>query len=792
MAHLMSFYATWRKVVDVLHLNQFVSTRQLWLSKTEEQEHLSTAPADPQSTPPSRREAKQEQQNLTPQEAAAKRAKAEKIGRTVAVFIMPLMIVGMMIWGYLGAMHHQEAKNMPVAISATSSSAAEKFAKSLEEQNSDAVDITIVDSGLEARTQVTDRDVTAAVVLDDKSATLYTASGAGVSSSSAITAVLTPVLAEDGFTINSQDLAPLPENDSMGMGAMLLSTAMITAGYMPWSLAFSNSPELLKRRRALPLLAGWSLLLSGLGILIGGPILGVIPAASIIPVWGTLALGVFAVGSSQVLLTRIFGAMAVIPGMFLFMVLGQPASNMGMSVYMLPKIFPFLHQFLPMPALGEAMRSVLYFDGNGAGKHILILIAGAVAAVLLTTFIDFLRVRKGKSPTPTQINVVSLHGGARPKNRAWRYITLGAVPFGMIAIMLTAMLGAMQEPTPRHMPVALVGSTTEQAQQMADSLNESMEGKFDFTILDNADDAKAMVEAQDLTGAFILPSQDDPQATIYTAQASGNAASQVVVQVFTQIGQSQKMAVDHQELVPLPDNDNMGTATMYYGMGWVMAGFMVIMVGSTAAPHVRPLKKLIPLLAVYSAFMSLVLYLIAGPFTNAVDGHFGKLFSVGMLAIFAVAMLTTVFNRLIGMLCLLPTMLLVMFLGVPASNGALSIYMEPRMFNILHDILPMPAAVESIRSILYFDSEGLSAHLVTLAIWALVCLAVTMVTDQLKPVRTTSHPVPEEELEALQGRALEAKATEAAQGADQIDAEAQHLIHDDHSQVQEEKDTVQV
>ncbi|MCZ4150038.1 hypothetical protein BZG21_37215, partial [Escherichia coli] len=138
------------------------------------------------------------------------------------------------------------------------------------------------------------------------------------------------------------------------------------------------SPELLRRRRALPLLGGWSILLSGLGILVGGPILGVLPAATILPAWGTLALGVFAVGAGQLLLTRIFGAMAVIPGMFLFMVLGQPASNMGMSVYMLPKIFPFLHQFMPMPDLGEAMRSVLYFDGDGAGVHIRILAGGAV------------------------------------------------------------------------------------------------------------------------------------------------------------------------------------------------------------------------------------------------------------------------------------------------------------------------------------------------------------------------------------------------------------------------------
>ena len=173
--------------------------------------------------------------------------------------------------------------------------------------------------------------------------------------------------------------------------------------------------------------------------------------------------------------------------------------------------------------------------------------------------------------------------------------------------------------------------------------------------------------------------------------------------------------------------------------------------------------------------MSAVLCLIAGPFTGAVEGHFGQLFSVGMLAIFAVAMLTTVFNRLLGMVCLVPTMLIVMFLGVPASNGGLSIYMEPRIFTILHDILPMPAAVEAIRAIVYFDGVGLGSHLVVLAIWALACLAVTMVIDQLKPVQTSSHPVSAEELAALQGRALEAKASEAAASADAIDAEAGDL-----------------
>ncbi len=736
---------------------------------------MSNHSTDPGPQVQSRRKTRGQQEATSPADAAAKRARAEKIGRTVAVFIMPLMIVGMMIWGYLGAMHHQEAKNMPVAISAAQASDAQDFVEALNSTQADAVDLTVVDSSREARDMVYDREATAAVFLNGENATLYTASAAGMSAKTAITSVLTPVIMSEGLNLTTEDVAQLPEHDSMGMGAMLLATAMITAGYMPWSLAFSNSPELLKRRRAFPLLGGWSVLLSGLGILIGGPILGVVQGAQILPVWGALALGVFAVGAGQLLLTRIIGPMAVIPGMFLFMVLGQPASNMGMSVYTLPKIFPFLHQFLPMPALGEAMRSILYFDGDGAGIHILILAGGAVVALLAITLIDKLRTAKGKSPTPTQINVASLHGGPRPRNRAWRYITLAAVPFGMIAIMLTAMLGAMQDPTPRNMPVAVVGSTLEQAQGTVDSLNESMEGMFEFSAMDDAADAQYLVESQQLTGAFVLPSQDNPQAVLYTAQASGTAAAQTVVGVFTQIAQGQQLELDHQELAALPANDNMGTVSMYLGMGWIMAGFMLIMVAGTAAPHLMPLKNLLPLAAGYAAFMSTVLYLIAGPFTGAVHGHFWALWGTGVLTIFSVAMLTTVFNRLLGMVCLIPTMILVMFLGVPSSNGALSIYMEPEIFTVLHRILPMPAAVESIRAILYFGGTGVGSHVITLSIWALASLAVTLVIDQLKPVRTESHPISEAELAALQGRKLQDKAQQAALAANEIDAEAQEL-----------------
>lgn len=80
-----------------------------------------------------------------------------------------------------------------------------------------------------------------------------------------------------------------------------------------------------------------------------------------------------------------------------------------------------------------------------------------------------------------------------------------------------------------------------------------------------------------------------------------------------------------------------------------------------------------------------------------------------------------------------------MFLGVPSSGGAMSVYMEPAIFRVLHDILPMPAAVESVRSILYFGSDTVGTHLITFALWGVISLLCVMLIDKVRAKRDSSQ-----------------------------------------------------
>ena len=665
----------------------------------------------------------EEVDQVDPAAVDAARARKEKIGRYVGMLIFPFLMVSMMVTGYLGAMHAPTPHDLPVAVVGASQADATRLADVLEASNPSALDVRVADSADQARALVTDREVVGAVVFSDSGeATVFTAGAAGASQASTVNQLLVPYAASQGATVGTDDLAPLPAHDSAGLGVMFMTTALVLAGYMPLSLILSAAPELLRKRRIYPLLAGWAALVSAVVWFIANPILGAIEGHTA-AVLGICWLGVFAISCVQLFLTRIFGPLAVLVGMLFLMVLGIPASNLGMSVHTMPGIFSVLYTFLPSPAIGEALRSVLYFGGNGLAGHLVVLAVGALVAIALTVLVDALKRRKNPEAALPEPTLTSFTGD-RPQSTRARYATIVLFPLAMVVMMMSIMTSSMYQPSPRELPIAVAAADPAQAGRMAAGLDRSMEGMFDFQVAAPGD-AEQLVVDRTVVGAFVLPSVDDPTATLITAGAAGMSQQQAVTTVFTQVAQQQGMPLTKQDVTPLGSNDTVGTVSMYLAIGWMMSGFMLIIVMGTAAPELLALRKLLPIMAGWAVAMSAVVWTIAGPIIGAVSGHAWQLIGIGALATFTISLFTAVFARLLGMLAVLPVILVVMFLGVPASGGGLSIYMSPEIFRVLHDVLPMPAAVESARSILYFGGDSVGSHAVTFLIWAaaaLVCV----------------------------------------------------------------------
>lgn len=666
-----------------------------------------------------------------PTDAELARARKEHIGRYVAIFVMPLLMVGMMITGYLYAMHAPAPHNMPIAVAGASQQAYD-FARGLEDAQPEAVDVRVVGTDEQARDLVLSREVAGAVSLTPEgTATVYTAGAAGASQSTVVTGLLAPQVLGSGLDLTAEDLAPLPAHDMAGLGVMFMAQALMLAGYMPLSILLSNSPELLRFRRIVPLLAGWSVLIGTLVWLVAGPILGAVEgnAATLL---GISWLSIFAVGSVQLFLTRIFGPMAVLVGMLFVMVLGVPASNLGMSIYALPSIYVPLHGFLPTAAAGESLRSVVYFGGDGLGGHITVLVIGALLALAATLGVDALKRRRNPDAGDPEITMPSLTSGPRPKSDRVRYLTLAFFPFAMVVLMLSIMLGAMYQPTPRDMPVTVVGATTAQAEQTVAGLEQNMAGLFDLRTSDSIDDARAAVQDREIVAAFVLPSATSPTATIITNEAAGMSQQQVVQRTFEQVAAGMQLPLTVENLAPLPGSDTMGTVTLYVAMGWIMSGFMVVVVAGGAQPAAMVLRQIVPIAAGWALFMPALLWVIADPITGAVDGHFLPLWGVGIVATFTTSMFTLALHRLFGLLSVIPAVGILMFIGVPASNGAMSVYMTPEIFKFLHGVLPMPAAVESVRSILYFGGDAVGAHLITFVIWGVVSLLFVVAFDRFR------------------------------------------------------------
>ncbi|GAB3128380.1 ABC transporter permease [Glaciibacter psychrotolerans] len=703
-----------------------------------------------------------------------KKSIAAVIGSLVFAFLMVIMMTST----YLGTMHAPSPHDMPVAVIG-SGSAAEGAVYSLEKAENSPASIQIVDSVAQAEKLLQDREISGAIALPadgsaDRVATIYTASAAGASQASVVTQILSPLAVDAGLTVENTDVAPLPVNDSAGIAAMFMAMALMLAGYMPIGLMLTGAPELLRLRRFVPVWAGWSALMSAIVWFIAGPVIGSFSGHTA-AILGIGWLTVFSIGLVQLFLSRILGAAAVLVGMLLVVVLGMPASNLAMSVHTMPGFFGFLHGVLPLAGAGEAFRSVLYFGGTGVAGYLWRFVFAAVLAVLVTAGIDLgRRKKKAKAlaasatilepasatvsdtapatvlesapaapvvdPTPTSVNPRSERKpampGGKPRSTPVRYLILAIFPFAMVALMLGIMLSAMHSPSPANMPIAVVSATSAQAEQLAEGLAQNTDGMFTISTLTNVDTASEMVFSGELVGAFVLPDAEHPTATLITSGAAGTGQQMVVQRVAEQVAAQMGVEITPVDVAPLPATDTNGAVSMYIAMGWVMAGFLGVTVLVGGAPWQLRVRKQLPTLAVWSIFMSLITWVIAGPLVGAYHGPVLPLLGIGALTIFCLGLVTAAVARLMGILSVVPIVTVFMFIGVPASGGGLSTYMEPGLFQTLHDVLPLPAALGAIRSIAFFGGAGLGSFLLTLSVWGIFGLVANLIISAFHNARS--------------------------------------------------------
>jgi hypothetical protein len=227
-----------------------------------------------------------------------------------------------------------------------------------------------------ARDAIEDREVYGAFVATASGPKVLAASAA----SPAVAQLLSHAAAEAGGSAQAvpmEDVVPSSRGAALGSSVLPLVIAGILAGA-----------------------AGLALTSGGLGragLVVAASVMSGLAATAIVQGWldvvegdwvanaAGLGLTVLAIGAIVAGLGSLLGKQGAALGALTMILIGNPFSGVGSAPELLPGPVGGLGQLLPPGAGGNLLRSTSFFDGAGAGDHVIVLASWALAGLAMLT-----------------------------------------------------------------------------------------------------------------------------------------------------------------------------------------------------------------------------------------------------------------------------------------------------------------------------------------------------------------------------------------------------------------------
>jgi hypothetical protein len=268
--------------------------------------------------------------------------------------------------------------DVPLAVSAPPP-VADQVATALDRARPGAFEVRTVADEDAARAAVLDREVYGAVVVGPDGATVLTASAAGPVVAQALGQVADGLGQALGAPVPVEDVVPLPDDDPRGAGLAAGALPLAIGGILTAGLLSRTVPGVRRRvGAALATAAGGGLVLTGL---LQGWLAAL--SGSYWAVSGVLALGLAATALLLLGLHALAGSPGLGAGAAVVVLLGNPLSGASSAPEFLPVGWGQLGQLLTPGATVDAVRSVAFFDGAGAGAPLLVLTGWAAVGLLL-------------------------------------------------------------------------------------------------------------------------------------------------------------------------------------------------------------------------------------------------------------------------------------------------------------------------------------------------------------------------------------------------------------------------
>ncbi|MEE4545174.1 DUF3533 domain-containing protein [Streptomyces sp. V4-01] len=256
----------------------------------------------------------------------------------------------------------------------------------------------------------------------------------------------------------------------------------------------------------------------------------------------------------------------------------------------------------------------------------------------------------------------------------------------------------------------------------------------------NAAQARSLILSREVDAAFVLNPRTRTD-TLLIASAGGPSVSAAATQVVQQVETAQRRAFRVTDLRAPGAKDGRGLSSFYLVLGWMIGGYLAAAIlgmagGARPATTHRTVIRLGSLVP-YAIASGLGGAIIADPALGALPGHFGQLWGIGALMVFAVGAATVAFQALLGTAGVGLAILVFVVLGNPSAGGAYPASLLPTFWRSIGPWLPPGAGTTTVRNTVYFDAHHTAGPLWVLGTYAaagiLVSLAASLVRRRLRP-----------------------------------------------------------
>lgn len=292
-------------------------------------------------------------------------------------------------------------------------------------------------------------------------------------------------------------------------------------------------------------------------------------------------------------------------------------------------------------------------------------------------------------------------------------------PLLMGAIMTFAYLWGFHAPSPRHLPVAVVGQAST---PIADGLEQRFGDGLDVTVAADEATARDDLAHQRIAAAYVPadPRGTDATARLLVATGSSETTTNVTEKIFRSVAEKQGARLAIEDTAPLHENDPIGQNGFFYLVGLTIASYATsIAIGAAGATRRMRERALLALGA--SVVIPTVLVAIAST-QGVFAGHTLTAWGLSVLYSLGVLLIGVGLHPIVGRFATVLYSALFVGFNFTSSGGVFAPTMQPALFAWLHRIWIGAGFIEAERRTAYFPLMSRATPVLTLLAWILVGL----------------------------------------------------------------------